>query len=482
MGDATRDRIAKLENGWSVPDEDHEITEKKAEPVKPRPPTDPVDVVPTAPFERSPEPELLDMVPTTTTAPEALEVLRGATARRSDSEIQRSLTPMHLVTPKATPPPVPRSGRDERNDDATTIEPPSTLADRASASLAGAPRAVLRVGPTLGRRPGVVGDLRYVFTVFFGLRRARRELLDAEDEITTLKADRASRLADLGRAAISDDRFDQTAVRVSRDLLADIEDRRSRHAGAAAAADAELDAIERERESSLRRIGDQLEAAQEEVTRLDKEIGPLERESGAVRKRAAQLKETLSNIDGKIAAARASLVSIKGPDRDAAAVEAELASLCADREAVARDEPGLAAELDALLPRIASLESARGDAQARITAARAAEADARSRANEQVAAVQARRRVENRAAADARHLSERALVELGERLYVERPTDLTLRLGAVESQDLAIATATRRAIEQRELIASVERGALWRGILWWALLIAMVATAIVLIV
>src|SRR5688500_9814712 len=88
MGDATRDRIAKLENGWSIPDEDQEITEKKAEPVKPRAPTDPAEIVPTTPFDRSPEPELLEAVPTTTTPPEALEVLRGAAARRSDSEIQ----------------------------------------------------------------------------------------------------------------------------------------------------------------------------------------------------------------------------------------------------------------------------------------------------------------------------------------------------------------------------------------------------------
>jgi chromosome segregation ATPase len=320
-----------------------------------------------------------------------------------------------------------------------------------------------------------------VFTVVTGVRRARRELLEAEDQITTLKAERASRLAELGRAAVSDDRFDQTAIRSSRDLLTDIEDRRSRHAGAAAAADAELDAIDRARQSQLNKLADEVAEAEADVQRLDAEIAPLERESAAARKRAAAVKETLSSIDTRIAAARASLVSVKGPQKDRAAVEAELATLRADRASVSRDEPAIAAELDALLPRIANLESQRADAQARITAARAGDAEARMRAEEQVTAVQARRRVENRAAADARTASERALIELGERLYVERPDDLTIKLGAVDKQDVSIATSQRRAIELRELIGSVDRAALARGIALWVAIVGAVITTVVLV-
>jgi predicted nucleic acid-binding Zn-ribbon protein len=487
LGDATRDRIARLEEGWSVPGQASGISPESASSVG-RAATDPAEVVPTTPFERpDADGDDRDDAP-----PEALALLRGATARRSDSEIRRSLTAMRVdppARPRATPPPPPPAKRPTsppptsqappgRDDDATAIEPPSALAGRASASVAASAPRALRELPTLRRRRGLLGDLVYVVTVIREVRRARRELLAAEDEITTLKAERASRLADLGRAAIADDRFDQTAVCAARDILSDIEDRRSRHAGAAAAADAELDAIERSRESELRRCGDDLEAAELDVARLDREIAPLERDSAAARKRAAGVKETLAAIDGKIAGARARLVAGKDPGRDVAAIEAELASLRADREAVARDEPAIAAELDALLPRIASLEAQRSDAQARIAAARAAEVDARSRAAEQVAAVQARRRVETRAASDARTASDRALVELGERLYVVRPTDLTLRLGAVESQDVAIATAQRRAIELRELIASVHHGALWRGVVLWILLLAAITAAV----
>jgi len=414
---------------------------------------------------------------------EDLEVLRARASRPEDPDIERSLTAMSAEPARRGPPPPPPKARGtpaprDRDDDATTIEPPASLA-----GMLAAPSHVVRAhreSPQLPRKKGVLGDLRYVFTVVTGVRRARRDLLEVEDEITTLKADRASRLADLGRSAISDDRFDQTAVRDSRDVLSDIEDRRSRHAGAAAAADAELDAIERSREADVRAAADEIAGAEQEIARLDEELLPLERAATAARKRATQVKETLRSIDARITSAKASLVSVKGA-RDSTTVEAELATLRADRQAVARDEPALAAELDGLLPRIASLQAARGDAEARITAARNRETDARSRARDQVAAVQARRRVESRAAADAKTASERALVELGERLYVERPDDLTIRLGAVDQQDLAIATAQRKAIELRELIGSVERGPLLRGIALWVAVAGVLAVVVYLL-
>jgi predicted nucleic acid-binding Zn-ribbon protein len=496
LGDATRDKIANLADGWSVPGQAGGTTPDSAKSARPL--TDPAEAVSTLPFDRAPDDEDSDLDRTddgfgeeqqTDVAPpsrEALEILRGDAVRRSDSEIQRSITSLRATRgpppppPGAkrptSPPPTPsRPARIERDDDATTIEPPQTFAHATPT------HGAVREPPSLPRTRGLAGDLGYVFTVISGVRRAKRELLEAEDQITTLKAERASRLAELGRAAVSDDRFDQTAIRSSRDLLTDIEDRRSRHAGAAAAADAELDAIERSRQSQLNKLADAVADAEAGVQRLDGLIGPLERESAAVRKRAAQVKETLSSIDSRIAAARASLVSVKGPEKDAAGVEAELASLRADRASVSRDEPAIAAELDALLPRIANLESQRADAQARITAARTADAEARMRAEEQVTAVQARRRVENRAAADARTASERALVELGERLYVERPDDLTIKLGAVDKQDVSIATSQRRAIELRELLGSVDRAALARGIALWLAIVAAVVTTVVVV-
>lgn len=516
LGDATKDRIADLADGWSIPGQPPAIArEDSADPASreadtrpARAITDPAEAIPTSPFAVFDTPEGFEHTQANTVSPpppEALEVLRGAAARASDDTVSKSLTAMRAKPVRTMPPPPPGAKRptspppipttpsqspavrgtppphpalrlpSSRDDDATTVEPPPMHFNASPAHVAG-----LRDAPVLRRRPGVLGDLRYPLTVVLGVRSARRELVEVEDEITTLRGARATRLADLGRAAIADDRFDQTAVNTSRDVLSDIEDRRSRHAGAAAAADAELDAIERTREAEVRRLTDAITADEAEVTRLDGELAPLERDAGAARKGTMQVKDTLASIDGRIAAAKASMVSVKGPKNDPASVEADLATLRADREAVARDQSEIAAKLDDLLPRIARLQAARTEATARTAASRAAAIEAKSRATEQVTAVQARRRVENRAASDARTASDKALVELGERLYVERPQDLTIKLGAVETQDVEIATAQRRAIELRELLGSVEKPSMARGVLYWLLLLGAIATAIVL--
>ena len=96
------------------------------------------------------------------------------------------------------------------------------------------------------------------------------------------------------------------------------------------------------------------------------------------------------------------------------------------------------------------------------------------RADEQVVAIQAKRRVENRAAADAKTASERALMELGERLYVDRPGDLTAELAPIDEIDLELGEADRRMMELREILGSIDRWKLARGI---ALVLAIVAAA-----
>ncbi len=543
LGDATRDRIADLADGWSVPAQAIETERQTAlppaglaggdeddpgldtvrqaavpeAPVVARTLTDPAEALSTAPYERA---DGFEQARPTVVAPppEGLRDAPSAAPGRPrpapppppGSKRPTSPPPppgsKRPTSPPPSPPPSPsgaratgpvavaaRPMRPGRDDDATTVDPGAA---RAAAAGTPAPPSAPRVGastapahvvaglrdaPTLPRRPGVAGLLAYVFTAWRGVRRARKELAAVDAELASLKAARAERLAELGRAAVADDRFDQTAVRTSRDELADIEERRSRHAGAAAASDAELEAIEREREREHHRLAREIEADEAEVARLDAELAPLEREAAATRKRAAELKDTLASIDRKMSAAQASLVSVKGQAADRAAVEAELASLRADRQAVARDEPAIAAALDALLPRIAALTAERAAATERVAAARRGQEQARARAADRVAAVEARRKVEARAVAEAQGDRDRALVELGERLYADRPRDLTRRLDAVEQRDVAIATAERRAIELRELIASVDLGAVWRGAALWLLLLGAAAAGAVLI-
>ncbi|HTM19187.1 MAG TPA: hypothetical protein VL172_01725, partial [Kofleriaceae bacterium] len=191
----------------------------------------------------------------------------------------------------------------------------------------------------------------------------------------------------------------------------------------------------------------------------------------AARKKATALHENLATLDRKIADKKSSLVSIKGPRTDPQSLEAELAALRAEREGVAREEPEIAAELDDLEPKVASVQSARADADKRIATLRTEDQETRVRTDEKLHAVRARKAVEDRAVADADRDRDRALRELGERIAVERPPALTGRLRPIDTHDAAIAVLERRAVELAELVGGVDRAKLARGI-------AVLATAV----
>jgi hypothetical protein len=163
---------------------------------------------------------------------------------------------------------------------------------------------------------------------------------------------------------------------------------------------------------------------------------------------------------------------------DPAAVAAELATLRADRVTVARDEPGIAAELDALNPRIATFTADRAAVTKRLEEAREADAEAARRAEDVCAVIAARKKVEDRAVRDAENRRAKALLALGERLHLDRAAGLGEGSRAVEERELAIAGAERRALELRDVVASVDRAAVARGV---AVLVAALVVVIVLV-
>ena len=150
----------------------------------------------------------------------------------------------------------------------------------------------------------------------------------------------------------------------------------------------------------------------------------------------------------------------------------------AEREEVAREEPTIASELDDLEPAIASLTSARADAAAKVAKLEADEEAAIVRTAEKLTAARARKAVEERARLELERDQEEALRALGERLNVERPRDLLLRLKPIEEHEVAIATLERRRVELGELVAGVDRWAFARGLLYIALLLGGIAFAL----
>jgi predicted nucleic acid-binding Zn-ribbon protein len=409
------------------------------------------------------------------------------TARPDATDLHGDATAPDLRDPSAS-----STGRFERGDPTLGDE----RGDKTATSLAAsghAPSGTLRSSAALPRRRGMAGDIRYVATVVFGLRAARRELAEIATRQVTRQQSRRHHLVTLGRTAVALPEFlasapratgssdlssdlsshalDHPALGPARDQLAGIEDERSQHAGHVVAADSELTRVRRDREAKAKQHVTDLAAIDRELVAFARRLEPLEKEVAGLRKRAADMHEGLRRIDAKIAATEASLTSVKGKKLDRAQVQAELATLRADRKAIRGDEPALAGELDALNPRIAAIEAARTEARRKRTELEAAEHEDQRRVEELLAAIGAKRKVVDRAAADAEVARDKILFQLGERLYVDRPGDLAGQLAPIDEIDAELGLADRRMMELREILTSVDRWKLARGI---ALLVVLV--------
>lgn len=367
--------------------------------------------------------------------------------------------------------------------DPTGVEPPAERGDATVAQVG--PIAVsgsvsVRQHVSLPRKRGVLGDVRYVFTVLFGVSRARRESIAVATELAKQLAERKERLVALGRAAVVSERFDHPALTAAREQLATIEDERSQHAGGLEALDSELDQIKRERTKRSKQTAETIAAEEKRVTDVQTKLEPLEREAQGARRRAADLHDQLKRLDARIQLTEASLLSIKTKREDKPAVQAEIATLKADRQSIQRDEPQLAAELDALTPRIAALEAARTEAVTTIAELREAETIDERRVEELVAAIEARRKVVGRSHSDSAAARDKALYGLADRLLIDRPKQLGRAFEPIDELELAIGTNERRAMELRELQGSVDKRAMARGITVMVLIVAAAGAGVVL--
>ena len=469
-GDETRQRIDGLAGGWDVPGTGGE--EEKPVPVAATPPP-----VPARPKRASaapppvppPRPKPPTPAPPAPAPPRASSGIGhdDVTAREEklDPETLRADTARGDSTAASVFDTTLGSTGDDERDDATRIDPrPPTAATTTGASGRHAPTGSVRAIASLPRRRGLGGDIGYVWTVLFGVTRSRRELTKVEAQLAVQRAKRKKRLIELAARVLADDDQKLAGVAGARERLAAIEDERARQAGQAAAAETEGAAARRDHESETKRLNGDIAAIDAELAELDKKLVPLEREAQVARKKATELQATLDRIAGKIASTEASLVTVKGARADRAAVEAELATLKADRVAVQRDEPALAAELDALLPRIAELEARRAAARERLEATRTELTASAERLVERLGVVGAHQKVIDRALAETQTARDRALTDLGEHLVIERPRSLGRDLADVDAIDADIAGGERRIMELHEVLGSIDKGAVARGI------------------
>lgn len=403
-----------------------------------------------------------------------------STIKRDAASALLGIAEPHLTQVK--PPPVEMlltETAEALRDDATSVDPstvrfergdPTNLGDNNNAAANAMSRVHTKAGrlrtvAALRRQRGIFGDVRYVATAVFGVRHARRELEELEAKQVARQLERRKHMLILGRTAVVSDGFDHPAIGPARDQLGGVEDERARHRGQVVAADSELERVTRDRQSHAMQFSTDLASINGELAELTKRLEPLLKEQIQVTKRGAELRDQLRRIDAKIQETTASLVSVKGPKQDPAGIQAELATLKADRVAVQRDEPKIASELDALNPRIAAIEAKRTESQKRHADITKAEEDDKRRTEELLSAIGAKRKVMDRAAGDAETLRDKILFELGERLYVDRPDDLGPQLAPVDAIDLELGTHDRRVMELREILSSIDKAKLARGIL-----------------
>ncbi|MGE5182421.1 MAG: hypothetical protein ACM31C_10185, partial [Acidobacteriota bacterium] len=384
-----------------------------------------------------------------------------ATVKRDAAEALLQIEPGSL-RPRGDEPTAidPSPARGERAADATEIQAPSQSQILDGKTATG---GKLRSYAALRRQRGLVGDVRYVFTALFGVRSSRRELAELEHRQTVRQTSRRRHLVTLGRTAVTADAFDHAALAEAREALAQVEDERARHAAAVSAADGELDRVRRDREANTQKYAEAVTARDAELADLAKKLEPLEKEAATVRKRAQELKESLARIDKQITATEAKLVSVHIDKMDRAGIHAEIATLKADREAVQRDEPALAAELDALNPRIAAIEAARSESRKQRKELDEHEAEDKRRTAELLEAIGAKRKVVERASGEAETARDKVLFELGERLYVDRPAILGAQLSPIDQIDLELGESDRRIMELREILSNIDKAKLARG-------------------
>ena len=454
VGDQTQARIDGIADGWGKPAGD-----KPANPrTKPPPPP---------PTEASGKVGLPKPRPKASSAPPPIPPKRPA-----PPPPPKAKTPAPSPEPErradGSPPPVRVESGSIDDDDDPTIVPTGDEPDPGALEL--------RTPAALPRSPGLWGDMRYLFTVVFGLRRIRVELAETEAEIEAEKRSRDKQLGELARLAIADESIQTPMVEEAREQLVELEGARSKKAGAAAAVEEAISALQRERDKVAAEREKKVAELEARVAEVTAEIEPLEKQQAEVNRAVREFKLRLDNYDQRIDTEELKLDS--GDREVAAEAEATIASLRAEREAIAADEPALAEKLAEIEPRLRELKARRGDLTRSISKLRRAEDESVVRSEERIAAARAHKLVVDRAAADMSREQNELLTELGQKLYDRPPPSIAPLILPLKETTVTLARLKDRATALAEERASVDRWPLFRGVAMWLLIAAAIGAAV----
>ncbi len=327
------------------------------------------------------------------------------------------------------------------------------------------------------RRAGVLGDISYFVRVLAKKRSVAGELKRIEERLAEQREARTTKLLDYARHAVGDESYDQTLVGRARVSLLDIEEKRSVQAGRIASADAKVAALEHQRGASKKQSDDDVAALELEMAALSGRLQSLVKKAGDSRKKTTELHKQLRQLDADLRKKKGSVDGIEDAS-EKAGMHAAIASLQAEREVLAEDEPHLAAEIGELEPKIAAINAATEELRTRISGLGKEEETDAIRSAEKEAAVKASRVVAERAVSDQSSKQNKALLQLGESLHENPPDTLDPKATVIAGLDVEVERLERRKVELCGLMESVEKGPLVRGGLYLALLVALVGAAV----
>ncbi|MBT8492537.1 MAG: hypothetical protein KJO07_05720 [Deltaproteobacteria bacterium] len=324
----------------------------------------------------------------------------------------------------------------------------------------------LRAPATLRRKRGLFGDALYVKSFIFGVAGDKRQLAAVTKDLAQLQGRRDGLLVELAKTALGNPDYDDAEG--AREGFAELEEERGRRAGVVAASEEDLSSAIRAREADELEIDSQIKALESKLGELGEQLKPIEKKLSKVRRQAADLKGSIDSVDKKIKDTESQLV--RGGEGEAD-IQAQLAALKADRDALVIEKPAVAKELEELEPERNQLVQARDDASARIEELGADKAELGERTGEITAALEARLAVERRAVADSDSERDKLLVDLGALLYDRKPAEMRELLVAVERLDGEIETQEQRRTELDERLTAIDYAKLARGVLIWLLVL-----------
>lgn len=323
----------------------------------------------------------------------------------------------------------------------------------------------------LPRRHGLRGDVRYVFTVLFGVAETRRQLKTLEAKLEVEREAREGLVRVMARELVSDPDAGAEAVREARVRLGEIEEARARHAAEAVSATAELAALDEDRQVERMGIDVEVVRIEEAITALDRELAPLEQAAGKHRKRRHELEATARQLEARIARLEQRAAAASG--EAAGKLATELATARAEREAALQGVPVIDGEIRELEPRIEALQARQAEREAELAAAQAREQAMEQQSAARLAETEARKVAAERALEASEHEVRAVLGALGERLWLERSQgqdtglarspQAASRIAAIDRCDSAIAGLERQILEHNQRLRRIDRGALIRG-------------------